>query len=223
MSDETMGNGRFVVMTAATQPERTGAWGANTPLDEDQARERLLAAAEACYVDRGPTRTRMSDVASRAGVHRSTVYYYYPNKDAVLAASFVRALAGVLAAAEPCWHTTEPFLERLVRACVAGNDAARSSPTMRLLIDGEEAARTFHAAEASESWRVKLSEALGDRLVEAAAAGHVRSDLSSETLARWVTRINFSLISEPGNRDDGGDEGILRGLLVASLMPQRSP
>ena len=202
---------------------RAGAWGADLPLNEEQARERLLAAAEACYAERGPTRTRMSDIATKAGVNRSTVYYYFPNKDAVLAASFVRALADILASAEYYWQADAPFLDGLVAACLAGNQAARESPTARLLIANDEAAHTYHAAETSELWRDKLAEALGHRMAEAAAAGEVRDDLSSETLARWVTRINFSLMSEPASAEDGGEEGILRDLLAASLAPRTSP
>jgi AcrR family transcriptional regulator len=44
----------------------------------------------ACYAEKGPVRTRMSEIARRAGVHRSTVYYYFSKKDTLLAASFVR-------------------------------------------------------------------------------------------------------------------------------------
>jgi AcrR family transcriptional regulator len=207
-------------VTAQTDVNRAGAWGADLPLNEQEARERLLAAAEACYAERGPTRTRMSDIANKAGVNRSTVYYYFSNKEAVLAASFVRALASVLAAAEYCWHTDEPFLDRLVAACLVGNQAARTSPAARLLIANDEAAHTYHAAETSELWRAKLAEALGDRIAQAAAAGDVRDDLAPEVLARWVTRINFSLMAEPASPEDGGEEGILRDLLAASLAPQ---
>lgn len=206
---------------AQTAQQRVGSWGADLPVDEDEARERLLAAAEACYAERGLAGTRMSDIARRAGVHRSTVYYYFPNKDAVLAASFVRALDSVLKAAEPCWSTDEPFLRRLVAACLIGNEAARTSPTMRLLIENnEDLGHTYHAAEASELWRTKLVDALGHRLAAAAHAGVVRDDLSSETLARWVVRINFSLMAEPAKPEDGGDEGILGALLTASLAPR---
>jgi AcrR family transcriptional regulator len=207
-------------MTAQPDPSRAGAWGADLPLNEDEARERLLAAAEACYAERGPTRTRMSDIANKAGVNRSTVYYYFPNKDAVLVAAFVRALGGVLLAAEPCWHTDEPFLDQLVAACLVGNAAARTSLAMRLLIDHDEVAHTYHANEASDLWRTKLAEALGKRIARAAADGDVRDDLSPETLARWVTRINFSLMAEPPGPEDGGEEGILRNLLAASLAPR---
>jgi AcrR family transcriptional regulator len=204
------------------RPGNDRRWGADLPAGEDEARERLLAAAEACYAERGPTRTRMADISAKAGVHRSTVYYYFPSRDAVLAACFVRALDGVLATAEECWDTDQPFLDRLVNACLVGNAAARDSPSTRLLIANDEAAHTYRAAEASEVWRRRLSEAIGDRLAAAAADGEVRSDLSPHTLARWIARINFSLMTEPANPDDGGDEGVLRHLLAASLAPRPS-
>nr|WP_234898599.1 TetR/AcrR family transcriptional regulator [Mycolicibacter kumamotonensis] len=190
-------------------------------MNEEEAKERLLAAAEACYAERGPMRTRMSDIASKAGVNRSTVYYYFPNKEAVLVASLVRALAGIFVSIESCWQTDEPFLEQLVAACLAGNEAARTSPTTRLLIGNDEAGHTFHAAETSDLWRSELAKVLGRRIARAAAAGEVRDDIAPETLARWVTRINFSLMTEPASPEDGGEVGILRDLLAASLAPRR--
>lgn len=163
----------------------------------------------------------MSDIAIKAGVHRSTVYYYFPNKDAVLAAAFVRALEEILGATEPCWRTDEPFLDRLVNACLVGNDAARRSPTARLLIANDEATHTYQVAEASAIWRSALADALGEKLATAAAAGELRDDLTPETLARWITRVNFSLMAEPAKPEDGGEEGVIRQLLAPSLAPRR--
>jgi len=212
-------------MTAIEQAGsgRAGRWGADLPADEEQARERLLRAAEACYVEHGPNRTKMTDIARKAGVHRTTVYAYFPNRDAVLAASFVRAVAGVLDAAEPCWRTAEPFLEQVVQASLAGMAAARSSPTMRLLIGDDALGRTFHVTEHSEIWRSRLAEALGRRIAAAADAGDVRDDIAPEIMAHWVTRMCFSLIAEPGNPEYGGDEGLLRAFLTASLAPRSGP
>jgi AcrR family transcriptional regulator len=209
-------------MAAQVGSRRAASWGADAPVGEEQARERLLAAAEACYAERGPSRTRMSDIADRAGVHRRTVYDYFPNKDALLAASFVRAIGGVLAATESCWRTAEPFLERLVNAVVVGVAAARSSPTMAMLIGADELGRTFRAAEASDLWGEQLSEALGHRIEAAMAAGEVRDDVTAETMAHWVTRIAFSLAEEPGRPEDGGDEGLIRAFLPACLAPRPS-
>lgn len=199
---------------------RAAPWGADAPVGEDQARERLLTAAEACYVERGLTRTRMSDIANKAGVHRRTLYDYFPTKDALLAASFVRAISAVLDASEPFWDTDDPFLDQLVSATIVGLTAARNSPTMALLIGADDLGRTFHAAEASEAWSQNLAEALGERLERAQAAGEVRDDLTADTMAHWVTRIAFSLIAAPGRPEDGGDEGLIRAFLPACLAPR---
>jgi AcrR family transcriptional regulator len=207
-------------MTTQTGSGRAPAWGADVPLDEAAARERVLAAAEACYAERGVSRTRMSDIANKAGVHRRTLYHYFPTKDALLAACFVRAIAGVLDAAEYCWHTDEPFLEQVVHAVLVGLEAARSSPTMALLIGDDELGHTYRAAEASEIWRTDLAATLGQRLVTAAAAGEVRDDISAETMAHWVTRIAFSLVAEPGRPEDGGDDGLVRAFIPACLAPR---
>jgi len=194
--------------------------GVGRPYDEAQARERLLAAAEACYAEKGPVRTRMSDIARRAGVHRSTVYYYFATKDALLAASFVRVLAATAEAVDQCWQTDDPFLTQLVAACLRGTDIARSSPIMRSLMEEHRAlGNAYHAAERSELWRATLADTLVRRLADAAGAGEIRCDLSADTLARWIVRISFSLIAEPARPEDGSDEGLLRNLLIASLNP----
>jgi AcrR family transcriptional regulator len=205
---------------ARPEEHRARSWGTSWPADEDEARERLLVAADACYAEKGPVRTRMSDIAKRAGVHRSTVYYYFPKKDALLAASFLRVLATTTQAVEQCWQTDDPFLTQLVAACLRGTDIARSSPIMRSLIEEHQALGVaYHAAEGSEFWRAKLADTLVRRLEAAAAAGDIRCDLPPDILARWIVRINFSLIAEPARPEDGSDEGVLRNLLVASLKP----
>lgn len=193
--------------------------GAGWPSD-DEVRERLLNAADSCYADKGPVRTRMGDIARRAGVHRSTLYYYFPSRDALLVASFVRVLSTTLQAVEQCWQTDEPFLAQLIAACLRGIDIARSSAMMRSLVDDHQAVgAAYHAAEGSELWRAKLADALVRRLEAAGAAGDIRRDLPADTLARWIVRINFSLVAEPAKPEDGGDEGVLRNLLIASLKP----
>jgi AcrR family transcriptional regulator len=101
---------------ARSEEHRPRSRGAGWTCDEDEAREKFLAAADACYAEKGPVRTRMSDIARRAGVHRSTVYYYFAKKDTLLAASFVRVLVATAGAVHQCWQTDEPFLTQLVAA-----------------------------------------------------------------------------------------------------------
>jgi AcrR family transcriptional regulator len=202
---------------------RALTWGADLPVDEDEARQRLLDAAEECYAERGPSRTKITHIAQKAGIHRCTVYAYFANRDEVLAASFLRAVSAVLEATEGCWLTDQPFVDQVVDSCIVGLDAARKSPAMRLLTAGDDVSHTQAVAAASTQWRSRLKEALGERMAAAAARHQVRSDIPPETLAEWVTRICFSLIAEPARPEHGGDEGLLRGLLVPALSPVQLP
>jgi AcrR family transcriptional regulator len=207
-------------MATRSAAARTPAWGADLPTSDDQARERLLDAAEKCYAERGVGRTKMTHIANKAGVHRSTVYSYFPNRDAVLAECFLRAVTAVLDAAESCWETDEPFADQLVNSCIVGLAVARESPTMRMLTFDDELGRTFHAASASEKWQDRLRDGLGKRFAAAAQRGEVRDDVAPETMAHWVTRICFSLIAEPGAAEYGGDEGLLRAFLPGAFSPR---
>jgi AcrR family transcriptional regulator len=115
------------------------------------------------FAEKEAVRTRMSDIARSASVHRSTGYYYFWKKHALLAASFERVLTATVEAVEQCWQTDDLFL--LVAACLRGSDIARSSPTMRSLIEEHQALGAgYHAAEGSELWRAKLADTLVRRL-----------------------------------------------------------
>jgi hypothetical protein len=89
-----------------------------------------------------------------------------------------------------------------------------------LLLGDDQFGRTYHAAEASEIWRKNLIEGVGQRIAAAVTTGEVRDDVAVETMARWVTRLAFSLVQEPSSADDGGDEGLLRAFLPGALAPR---
>lgn len=57
------------------------------------AQDRLLDAALACFRRLGGRRSRIEDIAAEAGIARTAVYRYYPNKRAIVAALATRWLA----------------------------------------------------------------------------------------------------------------------------------
>lgn len=61
-------------------------WQGNPPRTEDEARQRIVAAALTCVEKFGPAKTTLSDVASELGVTRQTVYRYYANLTELLGA-----------------------------------------------------------------------------------------------------------------------------------------
>jgi AcrR family transcriptional regulator len=200
-------------------------WGTDAPASDDDARGRLLDAADVCYARAGVTRTRVDHIAQEAGVHRTTVYSYFPSKNALVSASFVRSARTILGAAQAYFLTDEPFFEQFIKAALFSLDATRKSPTMALLLGSSESAGvTIHAATASQEWHNLARETLGPSLTQAVADGLVRNDVPIETILRWVWRVSFSLATEPGSPEDGGDEGILRTFLVTSVAaPETHP
>lgn len=52
-------------------------WGADVPEDPDEARSRVLDAAEECFTRFGVSKTTVEDVARAAGISRATVYRYF--------------------------------------------------------------------------------------------------------------------------------------------------
>jgi AcrR family transcriptional regulator len=60
--------------------------------DPQQRRAEILAAAFACFSERGFAATRMEDVAARAGIAKGTVYLHFPDKEAL----FTELVSGVV-------------------------------------------------------------------------------------------------------------------------------
>lgn len=61
-------------------------WQGNPPRTEEEARQRIIAAAKSCLEQFGSAKTTLSDVATELGVTRQTVYRYYPSLAELLGA-----------------------------------------------------------------------------------------------------------------------------------------
>lgn len=59
-----------------------------------ERRQRILAAASACFAENGYHDTTMQDIASEAGVSYGVVYRYFDSKESILRAMFERSQQG---------------------------------------------------------------------------------------------------------------------------------
>lgn len=66
-----------------------------TPSSDEEAISRILSAVDEEVAEHGAA-IRLADVARRLGVTRQTVYRYFPNADALLIASAMRAVDGFI-------------------------------------------------------------------------------------------------------------------------------
>ncbi|CRZ18512.1 TetR/AcrR family transcriptional regulator [Mycolicibacterium neworleansense] len=74
---------------------RSRGWAGSTPASDEEAISRILTAVDEEIADHGAA-IRLADVARRLGVTRQTVYRYFPNADALLIASAMRAVNGFI-------------------------------------------------------------------------------------------------------------------------------
>lgn len=74
---------------------RSRGWAGSTPSSDEEAISRILTAVDEEIAERGAG-IRLADVARRLGVTRQTVYRYFPNADALLIASAMRAVNGFI-------------------------------------------------------------------------------------------------------------------------------
>lgn len=74
---------------------RSRGWAGSTPSSDEEAISRILSAVDVEIAEHGAA-IRLADVARRLGVTRQTVYRYFPNADALLIASAMRAVNGFI-------------------------------------------------------------------------------------------------------------------------------
>lgn len=74
---------------------RSRGWAGSTPTSDEEAIVRILDAVDEVVAETGSA-IRLADVARTLGVTRQTVYRYFPNADALLIASAMRAANGFI-------------------------------------------------------------------------------------------------------------------------------
>jgi AcrR family transcriptional regulator len=159
----------------------------------------ILEAALRCFRTQGVRRTTMVDVGRAAGVSRSTVYEYFPDKRAVVDAASEHALQLFYRMMARAMEHGGALEDKLSRAAVAVTRARRfidpealSDPTEVTMLLNRNAAALLG----------KCGEFLTPYLVAAKLTGEVRKSLDVDAAAEWFARMLFSLFMTPSTRLD---------------------
>jgi AcrR family transcriptional regulator len=94
----------------------------------DARPEEIIEAAIEVFGERGFARTKLDDVARRAGVSKGTLYLYFDSKDALFRAMMKQRLEAKLSAAEELLRTWTGSTADLVRAYVTSHWATMNEP-----------------------------------------------------------------------------------------------
>lgn len=167
----------------------------------EDARDRLIDAAEACFSRFGVAKTTLEDIASEAGVSRATVYRYFEGgRDEIILGVVLREARSFLASLERRVQREATLTEAIVEGVLYTVAAVRKNENLALLFAPEVAGQTTSIAGASTA----LFELTGDFLrpiFEAARdQGQLRDGIVGEDAAEFVLRMILSLLSVSGPR-----------------------
>jgi AcrR family transcriptional regulator len=184
------------------------------------AREDIYSAALASFERHGVRRTLMEDVAREAGVSRPAIYYYFPDKDALVLEVIVRQVREIHRQIRE-EISVENGLPAMIEATLTTIRLSGENQYIRLLTQPDTAGLTARLAESDivmglqrELW-YPLLEAARDR-------GELRSDRDFDDVIRWITFLEFSLISNGeafGYASDADCRDVLSAYLVSALRP----
>lgn len=78
----------------------------------DEQRNAILSAAETLFLQKGLEGTTMGDIARETGIHRATLYRYYPDRDPIAFEIAVRMLKKISLTAGYLESSNQPIPER---------------------------------------------------------------------------------------------------------------
>ena len=193
-------------------------WAGRPPVDDQEARARIVAATMACVDRYGPAKTNLSDVAAALGVTRQTVYRHFKSTDELLegvaqagADAFLDDIGAHLEAVEdPAALVVEAIafaVERLPKDRYVGILLAPGRAEMFWRGATSDVARRFGRSmltRSSVDWR---------------ALGFTEREL--DELVEFALRLLASLVTEPNPSHAAGPE--LRAYLERWVAPAVVP
>ena len=184
---------------------------------EVRAPDRILDAAERCMARYG-LRVSMRDVAAEAGLSRGSVYRYYADREALVAAVLERTADRFVSAAADAVDAQATLADQVAEAAVfilrhVGDEG------LTLRLPGE---RESLLAAVMTAGSVRIVERWGEfwlpRLAAAAERGDVRPDLDHPQAAEWIVRLMLSFALLPSAVVDLDDADAVRAFVRAHAV-----
>jgi AcrR family transcriptional regulator len=179
---------------------RSRGWAGVTPASDEEAIARILTAVDEEVAEHGSA-IRLADVARRLGVTRQTVYRYFPNADALLIASAMRAVDGFIdQVADHARGLSDPVTA--VVECVSfGVENLTGDPQLESLLTDRPEGETVTSLTSDTAISFCLS--VFHRLdVDWKLHGFGTAELCE--LAEMTLRTVQSLLTDPGQRHRNG-------------------
>src|ERR1700738_341884 len=180
----------------------------------DDARERILAAAERCIDRHGIRKTTMDDVACEVGLSRPSVYRYFADRDDLLIELITRHARALLGRARKSISRQSSLPDQIVETVLYTAEHGRRDPLTRHVIDPDATSlgRRMIASGTTEMMRAEM----WDPVLDAALANNeLPPGLPRSDIRLWLG--NVTLMVMRGLEDGDGDvqryRAVTRGLI----------
>ncbi|WP_345380779.1 TetR/AcrR family transcriptional regulator [Pseudonocardia yuanmonensis] len=187
----------------------------------EQARRRLVSAAEECFLAYGVQRTTMDDIAKRAGVSRPTVYRYFADRDALIIEVVSRRSRAFSGQAREFIDSRTTFADKLVDGLTFLIDGGRKDPILQALLRPENlgaASGVLTSSNVAQNLTYEIWEPI---LSAAQAAGEMRPDVDLHELCALMADVEMIMVGREGLFDPDGPTA--RDLIGDFLLPALAP
>src|SRR6201993_5110657 len=206
----------FMPRRSANQPA--------APTSTDDARERILAAAERCIDRHGIRKTTMDDVACEVGVSRPSVYRYFADRDDLLIELITRHARSLLDGARKSIARQSGLPDQIVESILYTAEHARRDPLTRHVIDPDATSlgRRMIASGTTEMMRAEM----WDPVLDAALANsELPPGLPRSDIYLWLGNVTVMVMRglEDGEGDVRRYRSILRRFVVPAFTSAKAP
>ncbi len=185
-------------------------------MSTDDARERILAAAERCIDRHGIRKTTMDDVASEVGLSRPSVYRYFADRDDLLIELITRHARALLDRARKSIARRTSLPDQIVETVLYTAEHARRDPLTRHVIDPDATSlgRRMIASGTTEMMRAEMWDPVLDRAV---ANNELPAGLPRSDIHLWLGDVTLMVMR--GLEDGEGDVRRYRSILRRFVVP----
>ena len=179
---------------------RSRGWAGVTPSSDEEAISRILDAVDDEVAQHGPG-IRLADVARRLGVTRQTVYRYFPNADALLIASAMRAVNGFIDQVIERANGLNDPVAAIVESVSFGVENLAGDPQLEALLARQPGGEAAVSLTSDTAMAFCLSVF---RRLDVDWTLHGFDDAALDELAEMTLRTAQSLLTDPGQSQRDG-------------------
>ena len=179
---------------------RSRGWAGATPSSDEEAISRILNAVDDEVAQHGSA-IRLADVARRLGVTRQTVYRYFPNADALLIASAMRAVNGFIDQVIERAHGLNDPVAAIVESVSFGVENLAGDPQLETLLARRPGGEAAVSLTSDTAMAFCLSVF---RRLDVDWTLHGFDDAALDELAEITLRTAQSLLTDPGQSQRDG-------------------